>query len=366
MSPDLPRDIRRLLAVRLDNVGDIVLLGPALRALKAARDTHVTLLCSRAGARAAELLPWVDEILEARASWQDVSGSLAQDTTGDRELIARLRRGHFDAALVFTSFTQSSHPPAYACYLAEIPVRAAHSSLFAGAVLTHPAAPPAIEMHQAERNLHLLSALGIPAEDTRLAVRIPPPAAAEAATALRALGIRDGFALVAPGAGCDARRYPPAAFARAVSLLAEEGRQVVVAGSERERELVAEVARAGGPRAVALAGETSVAALASVIERASVAIANDSAALHLADAVGTPVVSPFSGTDLVSQWTPRSVPSAILTRETECSPCYAYECPRGKECLAIPPAEVAEAAMRLATMGDAQKTEPPSAAEGRS
>ncbi|MBE0475908.1 MAG: glycosyltransferase family 9 protein [Coriobacteriia bacterium] len=344
---------RRVLAVRLDNIGDVVMLGPALRAVKAAGAAHLTLLCSPAGAQAAPLLPWVDDVLVARVSWQDVSGRLADDASGDKRLIRHVSAGRYDAAIVFTSFSQSPLPPAYACYLAGIPVRAAHSREFAGAVVTHPVTPPADETHQVERNLDLLRGLGLAAPSRPLEVRVPPEARRRARALLDERGIGGGFVAAAPGAGCSARRYPATSFAEAVRLIAAGGRGVAVVGSERESELVGKVAGAT-PGAAPVAGETGVPELAALLAEASAVVANDSAALHLADAVGTPVVAVFSGTDLPGQWAPRSVPSAVLTRETACSPCYAYECPRDKACLAIPPAEVAEEAARLAAAGEAR------------
>ena len=59
-----------VLAVRLDNEGDVLLTGPAIRAI-AARARFVTLLCGPRGRAAAELLPGVDSILEVRAPWID-------------------------------------------------------------------------------------------------------------------------------------------------------------------------------------------------------------------------------------------------------------------------------------------------------
>ena len=117
---------RRILVIRLDNIGDVVMLGPALRALRAAvSSAETTLLCSPAGAQAAELLtPWLDEVLVWRASWQDASGTHALDPARELALIAELRARDFDAAIVSTSFSQSAYPPAYACALAGIPVRA--------------------------------------------------------------------------------------------------------------------------------------------------------------------------------------------------------------------------------------------------
>ena len=59
-----------VLAVRLDNDGDVLLAGPAVRAL-AAGASRVTLLCGPRGRRAAELLPGVDDVIVWRAPWID-------------------------------------------------------------------------------------------------------------------------------------------------------------------------------------------------------------------------------------------------------------------------------------------------------
>src|SRR5690606_11153149 len=74
MLPAEWRGLSRLLAVRMDNLGDVVLLGPALRSLHYALPrASITLLCSPHGAQIAPLLPWVDEVIEYRASWQELT-----------------------------------------------------------------------------------------------------------------------------------------------------------------------------------------------------------------------------------------------------------------------------------------------------
>ena len=53
---------QNILAIRLDNIGDVIMLGPALRAVKETLlDARLTLLASPAGAPAVSLLPWIDE-----------------------------------------------------------------------------------------------------------------------------------------------------------------------------------------------------------------------------------------------------------------------------------------------------------------
>ena len=58
---------RRVLVVRLDGAGDVLLAGPAVRAVAAAAE--VSLLCGPAGAEAAGLLPGVRRVLVWPAPW---------------------------------------------------------------------------------------------------------------------------------------------------------------------------------------------------------------------------------------------------------------------------------------------------------
>src|SRR5690606_19824984 len=79
---------RRLLVIRADNIGDVVMTGPALRAVKRALPTaRLELLASPAGATAAPLLPWIDGVLCRRVLWQDL-GRLPHDPARERRRVA--------------------------------------------------------------------------------------------------------------------------------------------------------------------------------------------------------------------------------------------------------------------------------------
>ncbi|MBC8077037.1 MAG: glycosyltransferase family 9 protein, partial [Chloroflexales bacterium] len=174
-------DAKNILAVRMDNLGDVVMVGPALRAVKeSAPEARLTLLASPGGSAAAPLLPWVDDVIAWRSVWQDL-GHLPFDPARERELIETLAARHFDAAIIFTSFSQSPHPLGYVCYLAGIPLRAGESKEFGGAVLSHELRGAPDEMHQAERTLRLVEMRGFRARDRRLMVAFPDEARATAA-----------------------------------------------------------------------------------------------------------------------------------------------------------------------------------------
>lgn len=346
-----PDSLRRILAVRLDNVGDLVMLSPALAAIRCAFPlARVTLLTSPAGASVVPLLPAVDDVIVHRAPWQDVSGAQPFDPAAEMEFVESLRAGRFDAAFLFTSFSQSPHGPAYAAYLAGIPCRVGESLEFGGALLTHAAPPLDSVAHQVDRNLHLLRAVGLPADDTGLRLSLPSGAVAAADALLAHVGVGPGepFVAVAPGASCPARRYPAERFARAAAEIgARTGFSIVVLGSTRERDLGDAVTSAIPGGATSLAGQTSVPELAAILARASLLLGNDSGPMHLAEAFARPMVIVFSGTDLESQWGPRQAPARMLGRPTACAPCYRFICPTALECMDIPPAEVAANAFAL-------------------
>ncbi len=341
-------DARDILAVRLDNIGDAVMLGPALRAVKeTSPGARLTLLATPGGATAARLLPWVDDVLVWRPVWQDL-GHLPFDPAREWELIERLRERRFDAALIFTSFSQSPHPPGYVCYLAGIPLRAGESKEFGGATLSTELKGAPDGLHQVERNLRLVERLGFVARDRDLVV-FPSAADRDAAPRLLATaGLDPGapYVLLHPGASAAARRYPAERFGEVARLLTERGYQTLVTGVEREAALV-EAVLSRAPRARALMGGTTLGEYVALVERARVVICNDTLPMHLADAARTPAVVTFSGTDLEEQWRPRATRATLLRRPTPCRPCYLFECPIGQPCLDIPPEEIVAAVETL-------------------
>jgi ADP-heptose:LPS heptosyltransferase len=335
------QEARNILAVRLDNAGDVIMLGPALRAVReTVPAARLTLLASPAGTAVAPLLPWLDRVIIWRASWQDL-GRLSFSPERELALIAQLRAQAFDAALLFTSFSQTPHAPGYACYLAGIPLRAGESKEFGGAILTDELRGAPDELHQVERNLRLVEALGFRTNDRRLHVAIPAATRASAEQLLARHGVDAArpFVLVHPGASAAARRYPPERLGAVARGLLDRGYQVVVTGTAREAELIAQVA-AHAEGVCVLAEATTLPEYAALMARAAVIVCGNTLPLHLADAVETPVVALFAGTDLEEQWQPRATPSRLLRRPTPCYPCYRFDCPIGQPCLAIEPAEV--------------------------
>jgi ADP-heptose:LPS heptosyltransferase len=341
-------DARNILVVRLDNIGDTIMLGPALRAVKETSPAaRITLLATQGGTSAVPVLPWIDDVITWRPIWQDM-GHMAFDPQREWELITLLRERSFDAAIIFTSFSQTPHPPGYVCYLAGIPLRAGESKEFGGATLSTEVKSAPDALHQVERNLRLVESLGFVARDRRLRIAIGDEARAAVDPLLQSVGLdpQQPFILIHPGASAEARRYPPERFGVVARMLYDRGWQVLVTGVEREAALL-ETFAAQAPRVPIVVGTTTLSEYAALAERAALIMCGNTLPLHLADALQTPVVALYSGTDYESQWQPRVTAARILRRPTPCYPCYLFKCPIGQPCLDIPPNDVVAAAEEL-------------------
>jgi ADP-heptose:LPS heptosyltransferase len=353
------RGARRVLAVRLDAAGDVVMTGPALQSLQRGADgRRVTLLTSQAGAHAARLLPGVDEVIEYAAPW--MKAARPPDPAPDLAMIERLR-GRFDAAVIFTVYSQSALPAALLCTLAGIPLRAAHCRENPYGLLTtwlREPEPEQLVRHEVDRQLALVEHLGGTSDPAPYRLRIPETARAAVEQLRARLGLsgREPWALLHPGASAPSRRYAPEAWgAVARSLVFDHGWRLVLAGGEDDAGIVSAVASATGVDLPVVLG-LPLSELAALIEAAPLLLAVNSLAAHLASASGTPVVDVYALTN--PQHVPwNGVPRRVLNHDVPCRNCYRSECPLGHHaCLALlDPAEVTRAALDLRAEVEAEE-----------
>jgi ADP-heptose:LPS heptosyltransferase len=330
--------VTHILVARLDNDGDVLLAGPAIRAA-ARRAERLTLLCGPRGLQAATLLPGVDDILVHRAEWIDPEpGPFENGPT--RRLLLELARRAVDEAVILTSFHQSALPLALLLRLAGVPRIGATSEDYPGSLLDvrHRIDD---DVHEVERSLSLMRAMGheLPEHDDGALRVLHGPAE---------LPFDEPYVVVHPGASVPARAWAPERSKQLVAALAGEGWNVAVTGSPSERELTRHVAGAHGKD---LGGATDLAQLAAVLEGAAAVVVGNTGPAHLAAAVGTPVVSLYAPTVPALRWRPWRVPHAILNATVPCAGCRARTCPvPGHPCIDELPLEtVLEAVEQLAT-----------------
>jgi lipopolysaccharide heptosyltransferase II len=351
-STDRWRNARNILAIRLDNLGDVLMTTPALRALKAGgTNRSLTLLASEAGAAVAQYIPEVDDVIRYDAPW--VKSVWQASSIGALRCLSQLTERRFDAAVIFTVYSQSALPAATLAWLAGIPLRLAHCRENPYQLLSHWVAesePQSEVRHEVRRQLDLVSSVGFTTTDERLSLRIDPQDDTRAMEKLEQAGVDASrpFVLLHPGATAASRRYPALQFAAASKLIAEQtGHRIVVTGGAEERQLVETVRLHGARGTVGMAGELSLGELAAAIRRAALLSANNSGPAHLAAALATPVVDLYALTN--PQHTPWRVLSRVLFHDVPCKYCYQSVCPEQHHaCLRqVSPEAVAQAAREL-------------------
>ncbi len=349
-------EARRILLVRLDNLGDALLMTPAIRAVRQSLPSaSLTLLTSPVGAQVGRLNPDLDDVLVYEAPWVDPWCRLPHDSARELGMIAALRRYQFDGAIIFTSFRQSPLPAAYLCYLADIPLRVAASIDGPGSLLTTRHRHPDRMMHEVERALDLVGSIGMEPSDLDLVLQVPSEARSAISALLAERGPDDEQLLIAvhPGCSMPARTYPWEFYAEVVELLTVRlGAWVVLTGPAEEHSLVQRIVDRLSPRAraaiLSLAGELTFPELCALIEAADLLITNNTGPMHVAAAVKTPVVALFALTNPPEQWRPWRVPHRLLYHDVSCRICYSRVCPYGHECLRlVPPAQVVQEARSL-------------------
>lgn len=340
----------RVLAVRLDNAGDVLLAGPALRALAAGAE-RLDLLVSAAGAPAAELLPGVDDVLVFDPPW---SGMPPAEVTAEaiEDLLERLRCGGYDEAVIFTSYHQSPLPMALLAKLAGIGRVAASSDDYPGSLLDvrHRRLRADLDDvggpeggHEVTAALALATAAGYPlpmGDDERLRLREPLPPLPASVPA-------DPYVVVHPGASAPSRGLPAGLALEVGRKLAQDAWQVVITGGPGDLELAHACTPFG---AVNLTGQTDLATLAAVLRDADAVVVGNTGPTHLAAAVGTPVVTLFAPVVPVERWGPWRVRHRVLGDQgAACAGSRARECPiPGHPCVSgVDPDDVVQAVREL-------------------
>jgi ADP-heptose:LPS heptosyltransferase len=333
---------RRVLVVRLDSAGDVLVSGPAVRAV-AAGASYLALLAGPQGAAAAGLLPGVDDVLVWRSPWIEADPPPVSVAEVDR-IVAAVAGARVSEAVVLTSYHQSALPTALLLRLAGVGRITAVSEDYPGALLDVRLRPDPEDSPEPARQLAIAAGAGFrlpPGDDGRLAVRRPLPETTD-------LVAGAGYVVLHPGAAVPARRWSAARYAELADLLAAHGHRVVVTGGPGEAALTAAVAAAG---AVDLGGRTGLAELASVLARAAVLVCGNTGPAHLAAAVGTPVASLFSPVVPAQRWAPYGVPCVLLGDQLAgCRGSRSRDCPvPGHPCLeSVTAADAAEAVAKLA------------------
>jgi len=337
---------RKILIVRLDRIGDVVLSTPAIKAVREAYpDSHIAFMVRPYCRDVVEGNPYLNEVII-----YDKEGK-EKPLAGNLNFIRMLREKKFDLAIILHP-TVRTHLVAA---LAGIPERAGYDRKW-GFLLTKrlPHTKQFGLKHEIDYTLDILRHLGIEAKDRTLYMPVDRQSERKAEEIFAESGIKEKERVIAvnPSASCPSKRWPPERFAEVADRLAERyGARTVIISDSKDKAFSGRAASAMSHGCLDLSGRTTVADVASVLRRAKLFISNDSGPVHIACAVGTPVVAIFGRSDKglsPKRWGPVGKRDIVLHKDVGCEKCLAHNCKIGFRCLeAVTVEDVLSAAERI-------------------
>ncbi len=318
---DCPKIIKSILLIRLDHLGDVLLTTPAVKSLKQ-RFPHarITMVVKQWAFEAIKDNPHIDKIIIFNPSWT-VPGQEGTKTAGLRgiwELIFRLRKERFDLAIDFKGDPRNI----LIAYLSGARRRVSYGIRGGGFLLTD-VVPYESEIHEIDKNLKLLTPLGIHSEDSHMELFINGEDKTRAEQIFAEEGIdlnRQTIALHYGGASQYKRWDMEKFITLAERLVKNNSTNVLIFGGHYERKASRVVA--DPKRGIVVMPDMTICQMAAAFKRCDLLVCNDSGPMHAGIAVGTPTVAIFGPTS-ADRFGPKDLKkNRVVHSQRSCSPCW--------------------------------------------
>jgi ADP-heptose:LPS heptosyltransferase/GT2 family glycosyltransferase len=340
----LPAEIRRILVIKLDHIGDFVTALPPIRRLKKLfPHARITVLAGPASRAFVSLEPCIDEFIPF-AFFHARSQLGERDLTPEdyAELAEQLRPYRFDLAVDLRKHLSTRDVLKYtgASFLAGFDYLGQFPYLDIALDWDGDRTLQRKRSHIVDDLMALVNAIGHASETDRLIIQPSPETMplTELPEGVRRLFAKPVVA-IHPGAGNVTKQWPEEHFSALIDLLVEKNDvNILLVGGADEIEVASALqGTLQRPDAVAsMVGRTSLADLPRLLRNCVLYIGNDSGPKHIAAAVGIPTVGIHSGVVDPVEWGPMGPNAVALRRNMTCSPCYlakAEDCPRALACL---------------------------------
>lgn len=314
----------RILLVRVDGIGDLIMTSPVFPALRRAYPAaRIDLLCSDAAKPVAEMMReagWFDELIVMRLG--------ARDRAEFAAAAQAVRAGRYDAAIDLRGDFRN----VLILWEARVPLTVGQATSGADYLLDLAVHPPR-NTHQARVAAEQVKLIGVDVDRFEPLLPVPESDAAAARAWMAGRGLTPDRPIVAIHltAWLEVKVWPVERFAEvARRLIDQHGAQVVAIGGKNDREVGERFAELVGRPVVLAAGELNLRHTAALLAACAAMIGNDSGPAHVASAVGTPVVDLF-GPAPVDVYRPLSPTTTVLKSPRACEPGCGGTCARPRE-----------------------------------
>lgn len=283
---------KNILCIRADNMGDIIMSEPAFRALKKSFGCRITLLTSPLGSPITPHISSIDETVIAPIPWIKTKDEADEKEVFD--LIKKIKEKHFDAAIIFTVYSQNPLPAAMICYLAGIPRTLAYCRenpyhLLSDWILDKE--PLTFIQHQVRRDLNLVQHIGAFVDDEHIYLKCFEKDERSLEKRMKIFDCNDfsNVIIFHPGVSETKRQFPESSWIEIGQKLQSQGNKIVITGGAGEKNLCTRIANET-KGSVCLAGDISLGEFIVLIKRASLVISVNTVTAHIAAAFNTPSV----------------------------------------------------------------------------
>ncbi len=323
-----PKDFapKRILVVKLDHLGDVLLATPVFSNLSQAYpDAELHALTGAWSRVVLEKHPDVNKVLEYNSPTFCRTGaptSLKQTF----QLYRALRRQKYDLMVELRNDWR------VICFslLRVAPKRLDRATLQVANKLGF---ARFTGIHETTRNLDVLDKAGIPTPIKTTTFSVTTEDKEWASDLLTTHQINRERPLVAihPGSPIPLKRWAPERYAKLVDwLIAQKRAEILFVGVKDEIPIITEIQRLTRAESINIAGKTTLTQLASILHTCNVFIGNDSGPMHLAAAVGIPTIGLYGPGD-PTRFGPVGAKCQTIQRKTDCPPCQGAVCRFGED-----------------------------------
>ena len=323
----MPKDVKKILVIRLDHIGDLLFSTPVFQAIKKAYPhAKLDVLVSKKNKEIVKDNPFIDGIMTYDAPWFKRKSKRLIKLREYIGLAKTLSREKYDIGIDLRGDLRHIA----LMLLAAVKYKVGYG-ITGGGFLLNREAGYRPQAHEVEHNLHLLKAIAIKSaykyKRSEFFISDKHKDFAESFCSRHGLGVEDFIVCIHPGAGYLSKRWLPKKWAQAIDRLSQEFKaKIIIVGAKGEKVLLNNIKEVAGAGIIDAVGETSLGELAALLKRASLFIGTDSGPGHIASAVGVPSVILYSGTNDSKQWMPLSEKTVIIQKDIPCRGCERLKC----------------------------------------
>ena len=327
--------IKSILLIRLDHLGDVLLTTPAIKSLKQ-RFPHarVTMVVKEWSFEAIKHNPHIDRIVIFNPFWTvpNQEGTKAEGVAGISQLVRQLRRERFDLAVDFKGDFRNI----LIVYLSGAKRRISYPIRGGGFLLTD-SVPYEAEIHQIDKNLNLLTPLGIHSEDSHMELHFTDEdmARIEQIFDHDKIDLKRRTIALHYGGASPYKRWDMEKFITLVRRQTENNStNILIFGGPYERN--ASQLREKPGKGIFTMPDMTICQMAAAFKRCDLLVCNDSGPMHIGLAVGTPTVAIF-GPTFADRFGPKDLKgNRVIRSHLPCNPCWHPDKPircRERNCL---------------------------------